>query len=203
MRKPIAYGCLAATAVLIAGCGSSGYGSGSSNAKSTTTQAGGTTTSAIASPSAYGAGAASSAYGAGSASSGGSGTAVVVATKQAKAGTVLAAGPKKLTVYMFEADKGSTSACSGACAGVWPPVTSAAAATASGQAVAADLGTIKRADGTTQVTYKGHPLYFFAKDKDDGDAYGQGLNSFGAGWYVLAPSGNKIDSDSKGGGNDS
>ncbi len=44
-----------------------------------------------------------------------------------------------------------------------------------------------------QVTYKGHPLYYFAKDGDAGDAYGQGSKSFGAGWYVLAPSGKKID----------
>jgi len=46
-----------------------------------------------------------------------------------------------------------------------------------------------------QVTYKGHPLYFFEKDKDDGDAYGQGSNAFGAGWYVLAPKGSKVDDD--------
>ncbi len=56
-----------------------------------------------------------------------------------------------------------------------------------------DLGTITRPDGTTQVTYKGHPLYTFIKDKDDGDTYGQGSTAFGAGWYVLNPSGNKID----------
>jgi predicted lipoprotein with Yx(FWY)xxD motif len=43
------------------------------------------------------------------------------------------------------------------------------------------------------VTYKGHPLYYFVKDKDDGDAYGQGTKAFGASWYVLTPSGNKID----------
>ena len=59
--------------------------------------------------------------------------------------------------------------------------------------MSADLGTIKRPDGTVQVTYKGHPLYLYIKDKDDGDAYGQGINSFGAGWYALAPSGKKLD----------
>jgi predicted lipoprotein with Yx(FWY)xxD motif len=57
----------------------------------------------------------------------------------------------------------------------------------------AELGTITRSDGTTQVTYKGHPLYLFIKDKDDGDTYGQGIKAFGAAWYTLAPSGNKID----------
>jgi predicted lipoprotein with Yx(FWY)xxD motif len=59
--------------------------------------------------------------------------------------------------------------------------------------MAADLGTTTRSDGTTQVTYKGHPLYFYSKDGDAGDAYGQGLKSFGAGWYVLKPSGVKVD----------
>jgi predicted lipoprotein with Yx(FWY)xxD motif len=59
--------------------------------------------------------------------------------------------------------------------------------------MAADLGTITRPDGTMQVTYKGHPLYFYAKDGDAGDAYGEGLKSFGADWYVLTPAGKKID----------
>jgi predicted lipoprotein with Yx(FWY)xxD motif len=63
----------------------------------------------------------------------------------------------------------------------------------SGAARSADLGAITRSDGSKQVTYKGHPLYFFVKDKDSGDAYGQGAKAFGADWYVLAPSGNKID----------
>ena len=59
--------------------------------------------------------------------------------------------------------------------------------------MSAHLGTITRPDGTTQVTYKGHPLYLFVKDKDDGDAYGEAIKAFGAEWYVLAPSGNKVD----------
>ncbi|HST56443.1 MAG TPA: hypothetical protein VLJ42_11210 [Solirubrobacteraceae bacterium] len=123
-----------------------------------------------------------------------------MSTKRDKLGTVLTAGPKKLTVYLFEADKGSTSSCSGACARVWPPVTSNGDPTAKGAANAADLGTTQRADGTKQVTYKGHPLYYYVKDKDDEDAYGQGVDSFGAGWYVLAPSGQKIDEDGGGSG---
>jgi predicted lipoprotein with Yx(FWY)xxD motif len=52
---------------------------------------------------------------------------------------------------------------------------------------------IARKDGTKQVTYNGHPLYFYFKDKDEGDTYGQGSKTFGAPWYVLAPSGNKVD----------
>jgi predicted lipoprotein with Yx(FWY)xxD motif len=115
----------------------------------------------------------------------------LITTKHDKLGTILAYGPKRLTVYLFEADHGMSSACSGACAKVWPPVTGAPKA--SGDTVASGLGTIKRSDGTTQVTYKGHPLYLFIKDKDDGDTYGQGVTGFGAQWYALAASGEKVD----------
>jgi predicted lipoprotein with Yx(FWY)xxD motif len=118
---------------------------------------------------------------------------VMVQTKKGKLGPILAAGPKRLTVYLFEADKGPASACTGACTKVWPPVTTGGAPVAATGAVSADLGTIARADGTKQVTYKGHPLYFFAKDGDAGDAYGEGSNSFGAGWYVLRSNGSKVD----------
>jgi predicted lipoprotein with Yx(FWY)xxD motif len=119
--------------------------------------------------------------------------AALVSTKHIKLGTVLATGPKMRTVYMFEGDTGAASACTGTCAQVWPPVTTSANPKAGGSAVAASLGTITRSDGTTQVTYKRHPLYLYAKDMDTSDGYGQGIKSFGADWYVLAPSGNKID----------
>jgi predicted lipoprotein with Yx(FWY)xxD motif len=171
---------LGATALLATGCGSSKSSSSTSAAsaypsegeKSASTAA--ATTPAATTPA--------------------SGGGVAVVSKHAsKLGTILAAGSKKLTVYMFEGDHGASSSCTSACASVWPPVTTTGAATAAGAASSADLGTIKRSDGTTQVTYKGHPLYFFAKDKDSGDAYGQGVKGFGADWYVLAPSGSKVD----------
>jgi predicted lipoprotein with Yx(FWY)xxD motif len=57
------------------------------------------------------------------------------------------------------------------------------------------LGTITRPDGTTQVTYNGHPLYYFAGDTGAGSAHGQGSKAFGAGWYVLNAKGSKIDND--------
>jgi hypothetical protein len=79
------------------------------------------------------------------------------------------------------------------CAKAWPPLTTSGNASAGGKAVSSRLGTTMRSDGTEQVTYKGHPLYYFIKDKDDGDAYGQGVHAFGADWYVVAPSGNKVD----------
>jgi predicted lipoprotein with Yx(FWY)xxD motif len=160
-------------AILIAGCGSSSKSSSSTSKKSSQASS-------------------SSLYGSGSSSSGSTTSAALITTKRhGKLGTILAFGPKKLTVYMFEADKGSHSSCAGTCASVWPPVTGAPKAGAG--AMASDLGTITRPDGTKQVTYKGHPLYLFAKDKDDGDAYGEGVKAFGADWYVLAPSGNKVD----------
>ena len=60
---------------------------------------------------------------------------------------------------------------------------------------AALLGTTTRTDGAKQVTYNGHPLYYFVNDKAAGDARGQGINRFGGGWYVVDPTGNKIDPD--------
>ena len=118
--------------------------------------------------------------------------AALITTKHAgKLGLILASGPKKLTVYLFEADRPGHSSCTGACAKVWPPVTGSPKALAG--AMSADLGTVTRPDGTKQVTYKGHPLYTYRRDKDDGDTYGEGLRSFGAGWYALSPSGKKVD----------
>ena len=121
------------------------------------------------------------------------GRAVEITTKHSKFGTVLAAGPKRLTVYMFESDRGSKSNCNAACAKAWPPVVTSGTPGVGGKAASADLGTTMRSDGAQQVTYKGHPLYYFIKDKDDGDAYGEGKHAFGADWYVIAPSGNKVD----------
>jgi predicted lipoprotein with Yx(FWY)xxD motif len=133
-------------------------------------------------------------HSAGSASTSGSSTqkvALITTKKQKSLGTVLAYGPKHLTVYLFEADKGGKSACSGSCAKVWPPVIGTPKAGAG--AMSADLGTVTRPDGRKQLTYKGHPLYTYLRDKDDGDAYGQGRNSFGADWYAMSPSGSKVD----------
>ena len=132
------------------------------------------------------------AYGGSSTAASTASPAALITSKHSKLGAILAYGPKKLTVYLFEGDKAGASTCAGACAGTWPPVTGRGQV--GGQARSADLGTITRPDGSTQVTYKGHPLYLYSLDKDDGDAYGQGIKSFGADWYVLAPSGSKVDS---------
>jgi predicted lipoprotein with Yx(FWY)xxD motif len=95
-------------------------------------------------------------------------------------------------VYLWVKDTGTTSTCSGACAGAWPPVTAAGPVTASGSAVASDLGTTARSDGTKQVTYDGHPLYYYAGDSAAGMASGQGSDSFGAKWWLVSPSGSDV-----------
>jgi predicted lipoprotein with Yx(FWY)xxD motif len=115
----------------------------------------------------------------------------VISTRSGSAGTFLTDG-KGRTVYLFVADSMNHSSCSGACAATWPPVIAHGAPSASGSAVAGDLGTITRSDGTKQVTYKGHPLYYFAGDSASGQTNGQGLSSFGAKWWLVSPSGSSI-----------
>jgi predicted lipoprotein with Yx(FWY)xxD motif len=118
--------------------------------------------------------------------------AATVSTRHTTLGTVLVDGRGR-TLYLFEKDRGMASSCSAACASIWPPLTSAAKGVARGGVAAVKLGSIKRADGKTEITYAGHPLYTYAGDAKPGDTRGQGLDQFGAEWYVLAPSGHKID----------
>lgn len=118
---------------------------------------------------------------------------LTVETKHGTIGTILAAGPKLLTVYLREAEKGERLACRSACAKAWSPVTTTGPPVAAGGVVRSILGTIARRDGAKQVTYRGHPLYYFEKDRDSGDWYGQGLKAFGAYWYVISPVGYKVE----------
>ena len=96
------------------------------------------------------------------------------------------------TVYLFKKDKGTKSTCTGACAQAWPPVTVSGKPTAGTGAKASLVGTTKRSDGKTQVTYHGHPLYRFQGDQGRGDTNGQGLVAFGAAWFVVSPAGEQI-----------
>jgi len=126
-----------------------------------------------------------------------SGTAAMTIGLQAVSGIdgkFLADGQGR-ALYLFMGDKGSTSTCTGACASAWPPVTASAMPMAGGGVSQSLLGTTKRADGTEQVTYNGHPLYYFAADTGAGMVKGQGSKEFGAGWYVLNAQGSKIDND--------
>ena len=148
-------------ALAIAGCGGGGSTSSSSDTSATTAS-----TPAAATTAASGATA---------------GIATVSVVHNSSLGSILVAGPKQRTVYLFAADKGPASTCSGACAEVWPPVITTGSPKAAGGANTADLGTITRSDGTKQVTYKGHPLYYYAGDgTNGGETSGQGISSFGA-----------------------
>ena len=124
----------------------------------------------------------------------GSGSAATVSLRKLNVGTALVDGQGR-TLYLFEADKGPMSTCNGACASLWPPDTTSGKPKAGPGVDAAKLGTTKRSDGTLEVTYNGHPLYRYAPDTKAGEDTGQGLNQFGAKWYVLAATGSKIDSD--------
>jgi predicted lipoprotein with Yx(FWY)xxD motif len=96
-------------------------------------------------------------------------------------------------LYLFEADKNGASACSGACAAAWPPDTVTGTPQAGSGVQQSLLGTIKRPDGSMQLTYNGHPLYYFTADTAGGAAHGQAVKAFGAGWYVVSATGSKID----------
>jgi len=157
---------LVALAVVVAGCGSSGGGGGGG-------VYGGSSSSANA-----------------TAPSPGSGPSVKLAST--KLGNVLADAQGR-TLYLFEADKGPMSACDGACASVWPPLMTTGKPTAGRGVTASKLGTTKRSDGATEITYNGHPLYTYAGDSAPGQTSGQGLDDYGAEWYALSATGNKID----------
>jgi predicted lipoprotein with Yx(FWY)xxD motif len=116
-----------------------------------------------------------------------SGTTISVATN-AKLGQILVDATGK-TVYLFVADTGTSSTCYTSCATIWPPVLTTGAPEAGTGAQSSLLGTTARTDGTTEVTYAGHPLYYFIQDKAAGDAKGQGINGFGGLWWVMSPSG--------------
>jgi predicted lipoprotein with Yx(FWY)xxD motif len=164
-RRPlVALAVLAAAAVLAAGCGSnnnSGSGSGGGGI--------------------YGGG------GPTSTSSGASSVATVSATSTSL-GMLLVDGSGR-TLYLFEKDQPNQSACTGACVAAWP-VDQTSGTPKSGSGVTASmLGTIKRSDNTTQVTYNQHPLYYYSGDSGTGQHNGQGVDAFGAKWYVVTPAG--------------
>jgi predicted lipoprotein with Yx(FWY)xxD motif len=159
---------LAALTLVLAACGASGT-SGSS------AYGGGGHAAAAATPSA-------------------AATAATVDLHKSSLGTILVDAQGK-TLYLFEADKNGKSVCSGPCATAWPPLLSKGAPQAAMGAIASLIGTTARSDGGSQVTYAGHPLYYFVGDKAAGDVTGQGINKFGAKWYVVGKDGKKIDND--------
>ena len=164
MTRPLRLAVLAlASALVLAACGSSG----SSSTSSSYTPPAGSTAGSSPRP------------------------ASVVGTKTSSLGTFLV-DAKGRALYLWDADHGSMSTCSGACAQAWPPLTTSGTPKAGGAAKASLLGTIKRADGTSEVTYAGHPLYYFAGDSAPKQTNGQGSNSFGSPWWVVSPAGKAI-----------
>lgn len=170
-RKSYAFALLALLAVVIAGCG------GGSSTSTSETESGAKES-------------ASSENKPASSESGESrgGTAAVISLGHTKVGMVLV-DSNGMTLYDFHKDKGTTSSCYGACAQAWPPVTTEGEPTVGNGASTSKLGTTERKDGTTQITYAGHPLYTFVEDKKPGEANGNDVKAFGASWYALKGNG--------------
>jgi predicted lipoprotein with Yx(FWY)xxD motif len=99
---------------------------------------------------------------------------------------------KGITLYDFPPDRGKVSVCYGACAALWPPLITKGKPIAGNGAHAALLATTRRKDGKLQVTYGGHPLYYFVTDRKPGQTTGQGVNQFGGPWWVISPAGKEI-----------
>jgi predicted lipoprotein with Yx(FWY)xxD motif len=95
-------------------------------------------------------------------------------------------GDKGLTLYYYTPDKGGSVTCTGQCLVNWPPVLLPSGVTTptGAKAVTGKLATVANPGGGTQVTYNGWPLYYFVKDKDGEDVYGQGV---GGNWFVATP----------------
>lgn len=197
-RIYLAVGALALVAVLaIAGCGGGGSSSSSSSSGgettgttaesggTTTTESGGGTTTTESTPEVEEEAAAAAGEGA---AAGATKPAVIKVMITADLGKVIV-DAEGMTMYDFHKDKGTTSACYGACAGAWPPLLTKGKPTVSGGAEASLIGVTKRKDGTEQVTYNGHPLYGFVEDKKPGEANGNDVKAFGASWYALMPNG--------------
>jgi predicted lipoprotein with Yx(FWY)xxD motif len=96
------------------------------------------------------------------------------------------------TLYVFAADTGTQSECTGACASAWPPLAATGKPTVGGGADASLVGSTTRSDGNRQVTYAGHPVYLFSGDQNPGDTNGEGIVAFGASWYAVSPAGDQI-----------
>ena len=95
------------------------------------------------------------------------------------------------TLYLFVKDTGASSTCYGACAAAWPVLATNAEPIAGAGVSAAKLGTTRRSDGATQVTYNGHPLYYYVSDTAPGQTTGQAISQFGGEWDALSPAGDK------------
>ena len=130
------------------------------------------------------------------ASSAAAGAAVTIATHKGPLGTYLTTSTG-MSLYMFAADSGGKSNCNSSCVQYWPPLAGSSAQT-TGAANSAMTGTIMRSDGTSQITYAGHPLYTYVGDTKAGDTNGQGKDLNGGKWYLLDPKGAQISGSASG-----
>jgi predicted lipoprotein with Yx(FWY)xxD motif len=97
------------------------------------------------------------------------------------------------TLYLFLKDGSGESYCTDACAAVWPPFETSSTPRASAGVNSAALGTFKRGNGELQVTYHGHPLYYYAADASTpGQTKGEALTQFGAPWCVVTANGQPL-----------
>jgi predicted lipoprotein with Yx(FWY)xxD motif len=119
-----------------------------------------------------------------------------ISLKQSSVGNVLTDANGR-ALYLFAGDDRNVSRLSAAGRAVWPPFTSTTLPRATSGANAAQIGTATGTGGGTQITYNGHPLYYYVGDHQPGQLLGQGLNQFGARWYVLSAKGNAITSAAK------
>jgi predicted lipoprotein with Yx(FWY)xxD motif len=121
------------------------------------------------------------------------GGALQISTKRGAGGRYLTDGSGR-SLYLWVADSGGKSACMGDCAQDWPPLTATSTPSAGNGVTAGDLGTVARSGGAKQVTYKGHPLYYYAGDSGPGKTAGEGSDDFGAKWWLIAPTGAAVKS---------
>ena len=106
------------------------------------------------------------------------------------------------SVYLFAKDEDGESYCSGACAAVWPPLETSTAPQAGAGLESSALATTKRSDGDMQVTYHGHPLYYYAADASTpGKTKGEDISQFGDDWYLVSARGQPVEKGSNSGSN--
>jgi predicted lipoprotein with Yx(FWY)xxD motif len=117
--------------------------------------------------------------------------ATTLSVKSSRYGRILFDGAGRV-FYAFARDHAGQSNCSGACAKAWPPVLTKGAPRVLAGIDKALVGTIKRADGTLQVSFAGHPLYYFVKDTKPGQITCQNVSNFGGLWLVVAASGKPV-----------
>lgn len=127
------------------------------------------------------------------------GAATVKAAKSTTLNTKILVNPAGWTLYHLTTEKGTKFTCTGACATLWPPLTvpKGTKPTAGPGITKSKLGTIKRQDGRTQVTYAGLTLYRYSGDSKAGQTRGEGIQNI---WYAINPSGQLVKQASSSGG---